>query len=243
MTGRVDQAAAWIYKGVWKFIVDWLRVPPPPTLPSRTGEKVKTFHPAPGFLQYLKFWFWLVLIVFDGLIALGWIIIFSVHNAVGLVLLPLFLFVAIVPDIIAYVAIHLRYDTTWYVMSERAMRLRRGVWSITEVTITYENVQNVKVKSGPIQRGFGIKDVIVETAGAGSGNGEQGASVTNQGLIEGVADAEHIRDLIMRRVRASQSTGLGDEPHRRPSADAGRWSTAHLEALRGIRDEIRAAHT
>lgn len=236
MNGRVDQAAAWIYTGVWRFVVDWLRVPPAPTLPVRTGEKLKTFHPAPGYLKYLKFWFWLALIVIDGLIALGWIIVFYLNSIVGLALLPLFLFVAIVPDIISYITIHLRYDITWYVMSERSMRLRRGVWSINEVTITYENVQNVKVKSGPMQRAFGIKDVIVETAGSGAGENGSHGGVINRGLIQGVADAEHIRDFIMRRVRASQSTGLGDEATARHEACA--WSPAHLAVLRDIRDEI-----
>jgi len=240
MNGRLDKAAEWIYTGFWRIIVDWLRVPPAPALPVRPGEKVMTFHPAPGFLKYLKFWFWIGLLALDSLIAQVWILIVLNNKPLGFALLPLFLFIAIVPDIIVFIAIHLRYDTTWYVLSERSMRLRRGVWVVTEVTVTYENVQNVKVRSGPIQRGFGIKDVIVETAGSGGGDSQQGQpSVTNRGLIEGVANAEHIRDLIMRRVRASRSTGLGDEDHTGSRAGA-RWTPAHVAVLREIRDEARA---
>ena len=60
---RVDKAAAWIYRGFWSGIVDWLRVPPlPDDLPSRAGEAAIRFHPALGFLRYLKFWFWLALL-------------------------------------------------------------------------------------------------------------------------------------------------------------------------------------
>lgn len=241
ITGRMDKAAAWIYSGVWRAVVEWLRMPPAPTLPTKPGEHVETFHPAPGFLKYLKFWFWLVLMVFDGLILFAWAIIFSLNTIVGWALLPLFLIVAVVPDIIAYIAIHLRYDTTWYVMSDRSMRLRRGVWTVTEISITHENVQNVKVRSGPVQRAFGISDVIVETAGAGGSSAGSGHhAVSNQGLIEGIADAERIRDLIMRRVRASRSAGLGDERHEEVSA-SGMWTPAHLTVLREIRDELAPA--
>jgi uncharacterized membrane protein YdbT with pleckstrin-like domain len=133
------------------------------------------------------------------------------------------------------VAIHLRYDTTWYVLTERSMRLRRGIWMTSEVTITFENVQNVRVRSGPVQRHFGIADVVVETAGGGKRD-EYGRTTLSHGVIEGVANAEEIRDLVMSRVRASRTTGLGDE---REPARAG-WSSAHVAALREIRDEVAA---
>jgi uncharacterized membrane protein YdbT with pleckstrin-like domain len=76
--------------------------------------------------------------------------------------------VLIAPDVIAYVGLHLRYDTTWYVFTDRSLRIRRGIWVIHETTITFENVQNVAVAQGPVQRYFGIADVIVQTAGGGA---------------------------------------------------------------------------
>ena len=68
--------------------------------------------------------------------------------------------VAILPDIVAYVAIHLRYDTTWYVIGRRSLRIRRGIWIINETTITFENVQNIHITQGPLQRYFGIADLV-----------------------------------------------------------------------------------
>src|SRR5690606_13139102 len=108
------------------------------------------------------------------------------------------------PDVVAYVAIHVRYDTTWYVMTDRSLRIRRGVWIIHETTITFENVQNVRVEQGPVQRHFGIANVVVETAGAPklSQHGQSGAGA-NQGVIEGVVDAAGIRDRILARLRQS----------------------------------------
>ena len=78
---------------------------------------------------------------------------------------------AVLPDILAYIAIHLRYDTMWYVMTDRSLRCRRGIWVIFEHTITFENVQNVHVRRGPVQYFFGISTVVVETAGAAEGGG------------------------------------------------------------------------
>jgi membrane protein YdbS with pleckstrin-like domain len=148
---------------------------------------------------------------------------------------------AVVPDIIAYLAVHLRFDTTWYVMSERSLRIRRGIWVIHETTLTFENVQNVTVRQGPLQRYFGIANLLLETAGGGQSQaGPQGMQTTaaHRGLIEGVADAQRIRDLIMNRLRKSRTTGLGDEAEVR---DRGRaWTETHVCVLREIRDSLQA---
>ncbi len=235
---RVDRAAEWVYRGVWRVLVDLFRVPATgPSLPAGAGEAVEQFHPARGFLSWLKFYFWLVLVLIDGALVVGWIALCVQETFLALILAPVFLVVIVVPDVLAYVAIHLRYDTTWYVLSERSLRIRRGIWAINEVSITFENVQNVKVSQGPLQRAFGIASVLVETAGSHAGSGQPGAGVTNQGLIEGVSDAPGIRDRIMERVRRSRTAGLGDERDGRPAPS---WSPAHLELLREVRDEVAA---
>jgi uncharacterized membrane protein YdbT with pleckstrin-like domain len=115
------------------------------------------------------------------------------------------------------------------------------VWIIEERTITYENIQNVKVTQGPVQRHFGIATVVVETAGAGATVGK-GTVVGNQGVLEGVTDADVIRDRILAKMRESSSTGLGDEPSQVPAVPPSRspWTPAHLELLRQLRDELAA---
>lgn len=247
---RTQQAAAWIYSGVWRGLVDWLDVPDePPALPVRRGEQQRSFRPAEGFLRYLKLWFWIVCLLIDIALLIAWVAILVAEWWVGLVLAPVFLVIGIVPDVLAYIALHLRYDTTWYVMTDRSLRIRRGVWLIHETTITFENVQNVKVTQGPVQRAFGIASVLVETAGSGASSSQknqQGASVANKGLVEGVGNAEEIRDLILARLRLSTTAGLGDEDERarargwrRGRADGGAmWTPEHLAVLREIRQEI-----
>ncbi len=167
VSGHVDAAAAWIYRGVWATIVSWFRVPAdPPTLPA-TGEPVRSIRPAEGYLRYLKFLFWIALIPGDILPIVGWVAVSVALPILGLVLALPALALIVLPDVVAYVGIHLRYDTTWYVLTDRSLRIRRGILNIHETTISFENVQNVEVRQGPLQRYFGIADVLVTTAGGG----------------------------------------------------------------------------
>ncbi len=139
MSRPVEHLSQWIYGGVWGVLAGCFRVPKaPPTLPVRPGEFVESFRPARGFLKYLKLQFWFLLVLIDGLIFVVWAVVTANAPVVGMVLAPVALFVAVVPDVIAYIAIHLRYDTTWYVVTDRSLRMRRGIWIIHETTITFE---------------------------------------------------------------------------------------------------------
>jgi len=228
----------WVYQGVWGVLARWFRVPAePPAAPGGADARsVRAFQPAPGFLRYLKLQFWVALAVVDLAIVVGWLVLLRANTTVGLWVAPLALAAAVVPDVLAYVAIHLRYDTTWYVLTDRSLRIRRGILTIDETTITFENVQNVSVTSGPLERVFGLSNVVVETAGAtvtAGAHGERHASA-RQGRIEGIDDAPAIRELILGRVKRSSSAGLGDEGAARPVG----WSTGHLALLRDIRDDL-----
>jgi hypothetical protein len=115
---------------------------------------------------------------------------------------------------------------------------------IRETTVTFENVQNVELKQGPLQRHFGFSNLVVQTAGGGGASKQKGHAQTNphEGLVEGLADATRVRDLIMSRVRRSRRAGLGDEHPDDAVSRSGSagWSPAHVEALRAIRDEVVA---
>lgn len=248
MKRNVEEASRWIYRGIWGILVKLFRVPDePPTLPTRPGERLDSFRPSDGFLRYLKFQFWLALVTFDAVILGGEFIILMASPITGMLLLLPALAVAILPEIVAYIAIHLRYDTTWYVMTDRSLRIRRGIWIIHETTITFENVQNVIVNQGPLQRFFGIADVQVDTAGGGGGaagaQSGQGTTTAHRGLIEGISNAAEIRDLILARLRRSRSAGLGDEAPELVRPHAATWSAEHVATLREIRDAARTLVT
>jgi membrane protein YdbS with pleckstrin-like domain len=244
----VNVAAAWIYRGVWAGIVALFRVPPePPTLPS-AGEAVRSLRPSPGYLRYLKFLFWVAFLPGDIVPFLIWVAVSTAFPIVGVILIVPLVVVLIAPDVIAYVGLHLRFDTTWYVFTDRSLRIRRGIWVIHETTITFENVQNVEVAQGPLQRYFGIADVIVQTAGGGAArktsHGSEKSSSAHVGILQGLDDAHAVRDLILDRVRRNRTTGLGDEQaitsaHANHAPPRSGYSTAHLAVLREIRDHAR----
>jgi membrane protein YdbS with pleckstrin-like domain len=248
VSGDTDKAAAWIYTGVWAVLVRWFRVPQdPPTLPSAPGERVDSFQPAPAFLNYLKFWFWLALIMSDAGLTIGYLavagaLVVNGLSWVAVLLLPLAIVLIVGPDIPVFIGLHLRFDTTWYVMSEHSMRIRRGIWVIQETTITFENVQNVKLTQGPLQRHFGIANVMVDTAGGSSDRKQRGGATSHQGIIEGVTqdDAARLRDLILGKLRRSATAGLGDDEHHHVALATGApaWLPEHLALLRDIRDDL-----
>lgn len=238
-----QRAAEHIYRGIWAVVTRLFFVPAgPPSLPTHPGETLHAFKPAPEFVRYLKFIFWFWLAVVDGIFMIAWIAVLATHTWAGVITAPLFIAIIVIPDIVAYVAIHLRYDTTWYLLSPRSLRIRRGIWTIHETTITFENIQNVEVRQGPLQRWYGIASLTVKTAGGGGGGGgghaKQGQAGAHIGLIEGVTDAARIRELILEHVAAARTAGLGDEPHAHEptGGPAAGFSGAHLAALRDIRD-------
>ena len=127
----------------------------------------------------------------------------------GLVLAVPALALIVLPDVVAYVGIHLRYDTTWYVLTDRSLRIRRGILNIHETTISFENVQNVEVRQGPLQRYFGIADVLVTTAGGGVASHGKGAQAStlgaHVGLLQGLDDADAVRNQILRLASSGRA--------------------------------------
>lgn len=233
------RASQWCYQGLWSVITKWLKVPEQPCAPIGLHDQgSRSFRPSLGFLKYLKFLFWIVLLVIDIFLFVVWlIIILTAPWAVGLLLTPIIWTVMILPDIVAYVAIHLRFDSTWYTLSDRSMRIRRGIWIIRETTITYENIQNVTVTQGPLQRYFGIADVRVGTAGGGASAAHGGSMTGHQGIIEGVDCAEEIRQLVLLKWKQSKSAGLGDDhAHETSKGLSSSWSDGQVELLEQIRD-------
>ncbi len=174
--------------------------------------------------------------VIDVALSVLWFVIFCLSPFIGVLITPLALSVIILPDIVAYIAIHLRYDTTWYLISDRSLRIRRGIWKIHETTITFENIQNIRLQQGPLQRWFGFSNLIVETAGGG---GHAAAGGTGHlGIFEGLDNAAEIREAMLLKLRKCKTAGLNDESQEkdRHSANAIMLGKQDVELLRKMRD-------
>jgi len=113
---------------------------------------------------------------------------------------------------VTYLIARLDYELRWYMVTDRSLRIRHGVWKVTESTMSFANIQQVIVSQGPVQRLLGLADVKVQSAGGSGGvehkKGEE--DDLHQGRFHSVTNAPQIRDLILDRLRRYRESGLGD---------------------------------
>jgi membrane protein YdbS with pleckstrin-like domain len=117
---------------------------------------------------------------------------------------------------LTYAVRRLDYEMRWYMVTDRSLRLRHGVWKISESTMSFANIQQVVVAQGPLQRLLGLADVKVKTAGGGGGHPHQHGEDMHSGLFHSVTNAAEIRDLILERLRRFREAGLGDPDEKLP---------------------------
>lgn len=147
--------------------------------------------------------------------------------------------------LITFVALRLDFELRWYMVTDRSLRIRSGVWSVQEITMSFANLQQVMVSQGPVQRLLGIADLRVESAGGGGGSIDphQGhLDSMHAGVFHGVDNAPEVRDLILARLRSFRESGLGDPDEATSSPPpAGATSTpVVLLAARELLEETRA---
>ncbi|HVE70781.1 MAG TPA: PH domain-containing protein [Thermoanaerobaculia bacterium] len=132
--------------------------------------------------------------------------------------------------------VRLDYELRWYMVNDRAIRIREGILNIREKTIALANVQNIGIKQGPLQRALGIADVEVKTAGGGGSSSDSdgkkgGREPMHVAYFRGVDNAEEIRDLVREGVRMQKNAGLGD-PDEVEESDVVAELLAEARALR-----------
>lgn len=243
-----------MYRQLCASLDRWLRIPPEPETPP--GHSAVVFRAAPAFFRYrLLGW---------GLTKLPAVLVVGIANAVLLVvavaddasrsepaawvmagigmavLLGFGLFLGI-----SLLGLRLDYEKRWYVLTDRSLRVREGVWTVREMTVTFANIQNIGIEQGPLQRWFGIADLKVDTAGGG---GVAATPKGNQPLVHnlhsawfrGVANAEAIKHLMQQRLHGMRDAGLGDTadggaPAPAPAADLTTTLAPLLAEARALR--------
>lgn len=216
-------------------LLSLLRVPDgPPAAPAGSHASLQIFRASPRYLAYrlLLVRMLTVLLLGAALIALlatallGELEAAAGAAAIAVLLLP--------PLLLAGLLVRVDYDLRSYVVTDRSLRVREGAWTVREMTITYANVQNLRLVQGPLMRLFKITHLKVDVAGGGSASSEHGGQGGHHVTVAGVEDAASLRDLILdhqRRVRSG--AGLGD-PEDEAARAAHGLSARALAALEGV---------
>jgi len=235
------------------------KVPPEPKAPAGSPGSMRVFRASPNYWKYLLVVWGLrhVAAAFAIVLLLSTSATFKAANRLDpagarklpgvlhtLELIGLGVFLLQVPFSLA--ATRLNYEMRWYIVTDRSLRVREGIFGVREMTLTYANVQNISIRQGPLQRLLGIADVVVRTAGGGGAadsHGHQSEGIgggMHAGTLRAVDNAEQVRDLILDRLRRLRDAGLGDPDDRHHAAvsdavslrDAARELLAEARALR-----------
>jgi membrane protein YdbS with pleckstrin-like domain len=202
---------------VQQALLRWLRVPPEPDPPAGAPGSVRVFRAARNFLWYNVFG-WVLkqaaalwgLVV--GLGALSYAPQFPMDEWVRVAeAIGIGVFVLQIPTTL--VGVLLDYRMRWYIVTDRSLRIREGIWKVREKTMSFANIQNLGVKQGPLQRLLGISDLEVKSAGGGeskSSEARKKGESLHTGYFHGVDNAEEIKGLVLERLRRLRDSGLGD---------------------------------
>jgi membrane protein YdbS with pleckstrin-like domain len=235
-----------MYAPLRQLVLRVLRAPgEAPEAPAGSHASVQVFRASPRYLRYRL----LVWAIASSVVAVALAIAIAAtaiaQEWLALALVALGGMLAACAIFLTYFVVRIEYEVRYYVVTDRSLRVREGAWTVREMTLTYANVQNLRVTQGPLQRLFGFSNLRVDTAGGGGvqsakhSGGGRGHSVT----VAGVENAVELRDLVLAHLRArGAGTGLGDPDDERAAAARGQpfGGPRVAEALRAIAAEARA---
>lgn len=141
-----------------------------------------------------------------------------------------------------YLALRWDYECRFYVLTDRCLRIQEGLWTFREQTFTLANIQNLDVRQGPLQRYFGLSDLVVRTAGGGEADPDHPGQATSlhEGRLRGLRDASGVKARILERMKQMTDAGLGDPEDAPPSMDLAAAAREATEAVRGLLDRMGA---
>jgi membrane protein YdbS with pleckstrin-like domain len=138
---------------------------------------------------------------------------------------------------VTILALWIKYRTLRYRFDVEGVWRAQGILWRREVNVAYRRIQDIHLTSGLIQRWLGLATVSIQTA-AGSANPE----IT----IEGVLEAEALRDFLYTMMRGVRDHGASGARHAgAPAATAAPAVPGHasddeaLALLTDIRDALR----
>jgi membrane protein YdbS with pleckstrin-like domain len=221
-----------------------MRVPGEPEVPF--GGTPRTFRAARNFLT-LKIvrWAFAQAVMLIGLVVMSGVMEVKIAGVANPSVVPFLraIYIAawaffLLQFLFGWAVMRLDYELRWYILTDRAIRIREGIGTVREKTIALANIQNIEIRQGPLQRLLRIADLEVKTAGGGAtapAKGKQHTEPLHVAFFRGVDNAEAIRDLVREGVRRQKGAGLGDLDDEHESDDALHAAQALLEETRRVR--------
>jgi len=127
---------------------------------------------------------------------------------------------------------YIRYKTLRYRFDDEGIWMGWGMLFRREVTLTYRRIQDIHVHRNIFHRWLGLSTIDVQTAAGGSGP---------QMRIEGVREADGLRDFLYERMRGAKShapAAPASEPATHAAPAAGDASLLLLRELRASVDRL-----
>ena len=134
---------------------------------------------------------------------------------------------------ITVTVLYIRYRTLRYRFDDEGVWRRQGLLWRREVNVSYRRIQDIHLTNGIIQRWLGLATVSIQTAAG---------SATPQVTIDGVLEAEALRDYLYTKMRGVRDAIQGAEPtthgqeRTAPNVEGGDET---LALLGDIRDSLR----
>ena len=129
---------------------------------------------------------------------------------------------------ITFLPLLFKYETLKYRFDEHGVSMSWGILFRKEVYLTYRRVQDIHLTRNLLQRWMGLATVGVQTASG---------SATPEMSVEGVLQADELRDYLYREMRGAK----GDAPVSANGVESARPADEALVLLREIRDALNAA--
>ncbi len=219
------------------WILALMKVPAEPVAPDGSPDSVRVFRAGKNYYRLiLAQWALMHLLVLIGVIVLTCVpsmpkfgryphlLQTGFHVAIVLAWMAF-----LTTLVVSYFVLQMDFDMRWYIVTDRSLRIRSGILSMQELTMTYANIQDIRVTAGPLQGYFKIADLEVRSAGGGAS--PAGASA-HAAYFEGVENAEEIRELILERLRRYRDSGLGEQTRELGAEAAAELVLAEARGLR-----------
>jgi uncharacterized membrane protein YdbT with pleckstrin-like domain len=130
---------------------------------------------------------------------------------------------------VTLIALYIKFRTLAYRFDDEGVWRRQGLLWRREVNVAYRRIQDIHLTNGFIQRWLGLATVSIQTAAG---------SATPEITIEGVLEAEALRDYLYTKMRGVRDAARGTDVERLP-VKAADTADETLALLVDIRDSLR----